>query len=452
MKKINLLIMVFILLLPLMGCEKFLDGKPDKKLVVPATIQDAQALMNKTDVFTTVYPASGEIAAGDFYLLSEDWQSLYTLQEQQSYIWGDNVFNEYERNDWSLPYVIVYNSNVILDAIERGDIKDGTQRQKDDIRGQALFFRSYAFYNLLQIFSKAWDNTTSETDLGIALRLSSDFNLPTTRATVAACYSQIINDTKEAVNLLDENAALKTRPTKAAAHAFLSRVFLNIGQYEDALSAANSALSFNNKLIDYNTLSLTEEFPFALFNEEVIFHTRLYTGMFYAPMTKIEPTLLATYNQNDLRKELFFVDNGDETFSYKGSYEGTEGLFSGLTTDELYLTLAECYARLGNTTLAIENLNNLLEKRWRSGHFIPINAASPDEALILALQERRKELIFRGLRWSDLKRLNKDPQFSMTLKRTVEGQEYILAPNDNRYLFLIPSGVIEMTGIEQNPR
>lgn len=100
----------------------------------------------------------------------------------------------------------------------------------------------------------------------------------------------------------------------------------------------------------------------------------------------------------------------------------------------------------------MQDLNALLAKRWKTGFFIPFSAGTADEALAIILQERRKELIFRGLRWSDLKRLNKEPRFAVTLKKTIGEKEYILPPNDNRYLFPIPSSVIEMTGIQQNPR
>lgn len=453
MKTKTLSILTFIALMSLTGCEKFLDEKPDKKLVVPATITDAQAILNQTYIFTTIYPASGEIAAGDFYLVSEDWQSLFTLQEQRSYIWEDNVFNEYERNDWSQPYSAVYNANIVLDALNNGDITDGTQNQRDDIRGQALFFRSYAFYELLQIFAKAWDASTSNTDPGIALRLSSDFNMPTTRATVAACYEQIIKDTKEAVNLLAESSTVKTRPIKTAGYAFLSRVFLNIGLYEEALLSANNALSQYNDLIDYNDIDQTQDFPFPIFNREVLMHTLLWTpGIFNGPTLKVDPALFTSYADEDLRKSLYFRDNGDDTFSYKGSYNGSNVLFNGLTTSELYLIVAECQARTGDVSQAMQNLNALLAKRWIIGSFSPLSAGTADEALTLILQERRKELVFRGSRWSDLKRLNKDPRFETTLRRTLNGQEYVLPPNDNRYMFPIPLGVIEMTGIEQNPR
>src|SRR5690606_22128023 len=311
------------------SCEKFLDEKPNKKLVVLSSVKDAQALMNNTSVFITTHPTSGEFAAGDFYLLTEDWESLSWQSHRQSYIWGDHVFDDMERNDWSLPYVAVYNANIVLDAIANGEIKQGTQREIADVQGQALFYRSYAFFSLLQLFAKAWDNTTAQSDLGIPLRLSSDFNIPVGRSSVAACYEQIIKDLQEAAGLLNETTALKTRPSKTAAHAFLARVYLNIGRYELAQASANDALAANNQVIDYNTLDATAEFPFATFNEEVIYHVRLWNFLPYPPAPKIERGLLKSYHEDDLRKSLFFVTNDDGTFSYKAGYNGDDGLFNG---------------------------------------------------------------------------------------------------------------------------
>src|SRR5690606_39787451 len=70
----------------------------NKKLVVLSSVKDAQALLNNTSVFITAHPTSGEFAAGDFYLLTEDWQSLSWQSHRQSYIWGDHVFNDMERD------------------------------------------------------------------------------------------------------------------------------------------------------------------------------------------------------------------------------------------------------------------------------------------------------------------------------------------------------------------
>ena len=92
-------------------------------------------------------------------------------------------------------------------------------------------------------------------------------------------------------------------------------------------------------------------------------------------------------------------------------------------------------------------------KRWSNKVSFPQFAANdPDEALSLILQERRKELVYRNLRWTDLRRLNLEPKFAKSIKRTIKGTEYILEPNDGRYVFAIPDDEIKISGIEQNMR
>ena len=97
------------------------------------------------------------------------------------------------------------------------------------------------------------------------------------------------------------------------------------------------------------------------------------------------------------------------------------------------------------------DLNNLLFQRWKTGTFVPRSASSSSDALNQVLTERRKELIFRGTRWSDLRRLNKEG-YNITLQRTIQGQTFTLAPNSPLYVLPIPPDVIAQTGIAQNPR
>jgi len=72
-----------------------------------------------------------------------------------------------------------------------------------------------------------------------------------------------------------------------------------------------------------------------------------------------------------------------------------------------------------------------------------------DEALALVLMERRKETLFREVRWADLRRLNQD---SGTLRRIVGDTVYTLLPGDPRYAYPIPAEEINIGGIEQNQR
>ena len=83
---------------------------------------------------------------------------------------------------------------------------------------------------------------------------------------------------------------------------------------------------------------------------------------------------------------------------------------------------------------------------------MPVTVTDADELLRIILQERRKELLFRSLRWTDLRRLNKDSRFAVTLTRKLNNDTYTLPPNDARYVLPIPQQEIEESGIQQNPR
>jgi hypothetical protein len=208
-------------------------------------------------------------------------------------------------------------------------------------------------------------------------------------------------------------------------------------------------------LIDYNTISKTSLTPFSRFNDEVIFHTTISGASPVLPSrAKINRNLYASYDANDLRKVIFFKAVAPEQ-KFSGNYNPVTStqFFNGLATDEIYLIRAECFARAGNITDAMADLNTLMKKRWVNTVTYPIiTASSADEALIKVLTERRKELLFRGIRWSDLRRLNKDPRLQVTLSRTIAGITYTLPPNDLRYVLLIPKPVLDNTDLQQNPR
>lgn len=90
--------------------------------------------------------------------------------------------------------------------------------------------------------------------------------------------------------------------------------------------------------------------------------------------------------------------------------------------------------------------------RWKTGTHIPYTTGNAGNVLSLVLSERRKELACRGLRWEDLKRLNREPGFAKTVVHRYGGQDYRLAPGDPRYVFPIPAQEITISGIAQNER
>ncbi|RZK98716.1 MAG: RagB/SusD family nutrient uptake outer membrane protein, partial [Pedobacter sp.] len=269
-------------------------------------------------------------------------------------------------------------------------------------------------------------------------------------------YSGIIGGLKQALPLLPGTNALVSRPSKAACYALLSNLYLNTREYATAGKYADSALQLYDTLINFNSVSTSAAIPFARFNREVIFSSASYGHRrFNLTNGKIDSILFSSYSNNDLRKSLYFKASGAPgQFGFKGTYEGNTvgSLFNGFTTAEMMLIKAESAARNSEPGLAMQVLNTLLKTRWRNGTYINFTAANAAEALDIILRERRKELVARGKRWYDLRRLNKEPGRETVLKRKVGGTIIELLPGRKRYTFYIPYTVIQETGMLQNER
>lgn len=436
------------------SCTDYLSVRPDRSLAVPQTLKDLQAILHNETGRNTNYPYTGEIGSDYFYLSDADFYGR-NEETRNLYIWDPQAQAE---QDWLNAYFRVFDLNVVLDAVDvaqRGSLNESV---RGEIRGAALFFRGWLFFQLAQLYAPPYEADKVDKLLGIPIRLTPNIEAPTIRATLSETYNQITEDLESAAKLLPATTTLATKPSKATAHAALARVYLNMGDYANSLRHAEASLSINNVLMDFNALSLTESKPIPVLNEEVLIHLLLPNGggVFSNTRAKVDPELFASYHVDDLRRGIFFKPNADGTYRFTGDYGRSADAtipFCGLATDEVYLTKAECLARIGDTESALATLNQLLVTRWADGRFVPYTAASPDETLALIIAERHKELAFRGgIRWGDLKRLNLEPQFARTLTRQIDGLVYTLEPNDPRYTLLIPESVIFNTGITQNGR
>lgn len=435
------------------SCTKdFLDKKPNKSLVVPSSLENFQAILDNSFNVFGVSPFMNQIADGDFYVTENGIPSLANLS-RNIYLWQDDIYEGATSTDWNRMYEQVFYANIVLEGLEK--IKGNPdQRYMDRLRGTALFCRAYAYYNLAQEFTPPYHAERATSDLGLPLRTSADVNSHPNRASLQDTYQLMIDDIQQAELLLPITVEPKTRPTKAAAWALLARITLSMADYETALHAADKALSFQNDLMDFNTLDTVAASPFpsgrSVYNKEIIYYTdRIFNTFYNSANTRVVEVLLNEYNDSDLRKLIFF-NNG----RFKGSYGGSAlFIFTGLATDELYLIRAECYARTGRTAEARDDLTQLMRTRWKKDRIYNVPTDLDEGGVLqMILSERRKELLTRGTRWSDLRRLNQEEMYKTTLKRNYQGVEYLLSPGDPRYVFPIAMDELELGGIEQNPR
>ncbi|RYG54300.1 MAG: RagB/SusD family nutrient uptake outer membrane protein, partial [Chitinophagaceae bacterium] len=398
-------------------------------------------------------PSYGETSADDYFLLPATIKTLdasifdwYTWKKTR-YVFG---------KDWNKAYLCVYNANLALELLDKVERNTGNAADWDNVKGSALFYRSFYYLALNVQYGLGFDESSSASDLGIVIRESSDFNQVSVRSSVKTCYQKVVADLEQSLNFLPDNPRHTFRPSKAAAYALLARTGLYLHDYAMALKYADLALKIKSDLMDFNGDTdlnlLTANVPVKRFNKETIFYTEMSTGFdLHAPYSGMADTVLyAAYSINDLRRTAFFRASGKYQI-FKGNYTGNANtMFTGLATDEVYLTRAESKAFLGDVSGAMADLNLLIKKRWRSSvAYVPFTAASVAEALNIIRQERRKELTLRGLRFGDIKRYNKETA-GIVLSRLNEGQLYRLEPNSSFYALPLPQDLIERSGIEQN--
>lgn len=455
MKKRDLIPTMVYLLLAMycFSCKKYLEVRSDKSLVVISKLSDLQSLLDRPGDVNWNDSGSPEVVSDNYYLAGPDYESL-SDNDKNIYIWnGSNIYPSAANNDWGMIYNEAYVANTVLSNIDKINRTPDDQSDWNNVNGQALFLRAKSFLSAVSIWSLAYDPKTADTDLGIPLRLDPDFNNPSVRSTVQQTYDQIIRDLQQSIQLLPITPLHVLRASKPAAYGLLARVYLFMREYAKAGLYADSCLQLRNYLMDYNgdpDVDAASSFPFAQFNGEVIYSSQIpYPSTLY--YGNIDSTLYNSYPQHDLRKLRFFASNGLGPFAFTGNYENNTNLFSGIAVDEIYLMRAECYARAGKVAEAMNDLNILLLKRWETGTFVAFTAVDPNDALNKILVERRKELVFRNLRWMDIKRLNKEDA-NIMLVRNINGQVYSLPPNDLRYALAIPEDLVSLFGIRQNPR
>lgn len=443
-----------VMVLTLISCKKYLDVKSNSVLSTISNLDDIQSLLDYSMNVNQNTVDCFDNSCDDYYMYQSTFNSFSGDPTQRQYTWeNSNLFylmSAGQDNDWSVAYSHVYTANTVLESLEK--INLGTdQVRKKDIQGQGYFLRGYTFLQLIWAWGKGYNGASSSSDLGIPLRLTTNYNKAIARSSVQEAYRQVLSDLKNAAGLLPVNIGSPhpTRPGRAAAYGALARTYLSMRDYANCLAYADSSLKLKSDLIDYNSKDVTSPAPFDNFESEVIYSSVGFPSLI-GSWVKIDSILARAYSSNDLRKSLYFQLNDDGTYGSKGNYAQFFGFFTGLAVDEMLLMRAECNARLGNVVKAMDDLNLLLKKRFVDGTYIPISISDPQEALRVILSERRKELIFRGLRWMDLKRLNLEGA-NITLKRFINNKAYTLLPNSPRYAMPIPEEVIALSGLQQNP-
>ncbi|RZF58576.1 RagB/SusD family nutrient uptake outer membrane protein [Sphingobacterium corticibacterium] len=441
------------------GCSSdFLGVKPDKSLLIPSALNDYEALINNEFVNVLNTPSLGILGTDNVYLTDDMLKGTgLTKIEKNVYVWEPDLFEDAKYiGDWKNPYESIFYSNVVIEGLDEIERNGENELQWERVWGTALFYRALGHFNLVRNFADVYDENAQK-KMGIPMKLTASISDLSGRADLKTVYDRIVSDLLLSLAHVPEVNLRKSLPDRNAVNALLARVYIVMNEFEQAYEYADKVLQKTDVLLDYNTLNLSAAKPIPSpypdnANPEVVFFSQMASWSFRS-IVYVSPELYNLYDGSDLRKQVFFAEQDNGHHSFVGTYNRRVSLFDGITTAELYLIRAECAARRRDYDQARRDLALLWKHRYHENAAPDPNRIEDESILAEVLKERRKELAFRNLRWSDLKRLNKDPRTETYLSRQVEGKEIELVPNSPRYIFPIPKAMeLDYNDMEQNER
>ena len=368
-------------------------------------------------------------------------------------------------NIWESTYARIYTLNVIINNVL--NCPDGLPAEREALVAQAKTARAYEYLILVNTYAKHYDAATAKSDLGVPIVLSEDINVKFKRNTVQEVYDQIMKDVADATPYITKNVPHKFRASKQFLNAFEARMYLYMGNYEKAKTVAENALELGITMLNLCDYAINpaangmgriwnpktrEAYPNPENNIESIF-SRYGDGVGLSRNVYVSEDLLNVYKKNlpagatDQRRVLYMSDNTFKLYNNVYNFPGKSmwvaytQFNSGINGSELYLTLAECYARLNNPDKALDLVDIVRNNRITNN--TPLAKTSKEAALRLVLEERRREFAMNGsIRLVDLKRLNKEDVFKKDIIHVAGPDSWTLPANDNRYIIPVPPKVI----------
>ena len=448
------------------SCDSYIDITPKGAVTVDSARQYYELIVNPMRCY---YPTAFS------YLTDDAWSKESNIlgRESTTFLGINFTFNEQadrtllsDNNLYENMYAYILRMNLVIDNIDNAE---GSQELKTLAKAEARTVRAFDHFLAVNTYAKAYDPATAQQDGGVCIMDHYDLEATPQKATVAQVYDFIINELEESVGLLQEKPENIYHPNKAYGYGLLAQVYLFHRDWEKAKQAAETSLRLNSALADYNAIK--DAGGVARYknynrdnNPEVLSYMWMGSGwtleeatLYYYGM--ISPELKQLFEANDLRYSLFLRDTGTSIVNWFDTGSGaaiwtpatTSERFTymtvGLRTPEVYLTLAEANARMGNIEAAADYVNRLRAKRLSGTNTAISTPATQKEMMDAIILERRKELLFGFHRFFDLKRLNTEPEYQKTITRQFPvvnisesnpQKTYILRPDSRLYIIPFP--------------
>lgn len=439
------MIITCLVILLITGCKKFLE-------IVPETaLSSATFFTQESDFQQAVngaYVPLRSIVNDRAFLLGEMHSDnayyfrniLFGATEQHQNIADFSIptsngitTNVHVLNQYRLDYQIIARTNQIIAGI---DAVEFNASSKNNLKGQALFLRAYAYFELVRYFGKVPLHLTPVTN-------RSEAALPL--ASTEQLYTQIIKDADEATKLLPNKATqVPGRATSGAAKTLLANVYIVQKKWAEAEKLLREVVTNDGYALmpDYNdafsTTSGNKNNKESVFEVQFLEGSAGYNGNFMytfipRPITAAElqpitgtsnpqplsaeginaptPDIIAAYEPDDKRKDIsigYVTLSGslraNKVYPYIKKFAKPHALHNNTGNNwpiyrysEVLLFLAEALNEQGKAAEAVIYLDQV---RVRTG-LAPSAATDVRDAIY---KERRVELAFENKRWFDLVR------------------------------------------------
>ena len=370
----------------------------------------------------------------DMTWLTNTWMKASWLGWQANM----NETSSDNRHIWRIHYQWILNANKILEGLETVPVATGEEDLYNQIKGEALCIRAFAHFDLVQLYAGRYKQGGGNSQLGIPYRETSEVS-EMARHTVEEVYSKINADLNEATSLL---AGIKANDvnhyTEKVAWGLKARVALAMQDYANAANYAEKAIQLaeadGNKLMEGDQLFCgfadiatdTDEGMYVALTPD---DQTVYFYSFYAYMSwnfsstairqgvkAINADTYDTMSETDLRRAWWDptgkMDVPTSAFK-KTEYQNRKftaratsnavGNVAFMRLAEMYLIVAEAYARGGNDAKAQEVFTKF--QVTRDPEYVG-NGNTGDALAEEIMNSRRIELWGEGFRFTDLKRLN----------------------------------------------
>lgn len=401
------------------GCDGLLDTEPTTQISSDRVITTASGM---DAILNSAYDRVRDANLYSYWLIVgpeilADNSQLHPINSGRFNTQAENAFgSHFTSSVWSTSYRLINEANIIIDG---SDQTETSQSHRNRLKGEALFFRGFAYQTLLKVYSYEPNHPMiSQWDRGVIMRIEPVLGLSAadfrSRGSVVEGYQQIEKDLLEALPLLQNNSRSSVYfVDQATVHAALARLYLYWERWDDALNHAQLAETrARGSLTDYasnpnifNQLPNPESIFELSFDSNISSSNSLSAVMTPRAWFDTLPSqeLIELYDENDLRLNLIAYHTDGHPYMMK--YNETVGPHTShvpvFRVSEMLLIQAEAHFELGNASASVDALNRL---RVHRGLDAITTGLSGSALLSEIFDERRRELAFEGHRWFDLKR------------------------------------------------